>query len=534
MKIIEKVKPTGLFTNYIYRAIPLAFDESLSYYETLCGLLSYLKDTVIPVLNNNADAIVEVQNKITELQEYVDNYFDNLDVQEEINNKLDDMVEQGTLQEIIVQYLQVAGVLGYDTVSDMVSATNIVNGSICRTLGDSTYLDGKGAFYKVRTVTNDDTVDGINIIALDVSDTLIAEKIPDYYINTINTQISSINSNLELINNGKLLIIGDSFIDEYPNNNWGLKLVNLMGLSSGDYTILGEGGAGIYNVGNQSTNFLGLLQANISNITDKDKYTKIIIGGGYNDGNATSISDILTPMEQLITYCKTQFPNAKIYLSEFGWNMKYDGITFRQRINGIVIPTYKQASKFGAYYLNNVEFCYRDMNLYESTDPVNESVVHPNDDGQREIAQAIYEALTTGYSPRYKSSNIAFDASTSSDISNANIRFFHQVTTTNHVLTLNGNFGISKTYNPNNGLSIDLGLMPDPLIRRSNADLQFIANVTGRVYSTSNAVYYVNIQLNYNSSGHVIANIPRGLTTSNVDLNSLVITDTVTFDRYMW
>ena len=40
---VEKIKPTGLFTNYIYKAIPLAFDESMSYYETLCGLLDYLK-----------------------------------------------------------------------------------------------------------------------------------------------------------------------------------------------------------------------------------------------------------------------------------------------------------------------------------------------------------------------------------------------------------------------------------------------------------------------------------------------------------
>ncbi len=101
---IEKVTPTGLFTNYIYKAIPLAFDESMSYYETLCGLLSYLKDTVIPALNNNADAIVEVQALMTQLQNYVDNYFNNLDVTEEINNKLDSMVEDGTLTTLIGNY----------------------------------------------------------------------------------------------------------------------------------------------------------------------------------------------------------------------------------------------------------------------------------------------------------------------------------------------------------------------------------------------------------------------------------------------
>lgn len=102
---VEKIEPTGLFTNYIYKAIPLAFDESMSYYETLCGLLSYLKDTVIPTLNNNADAIIEVQDKIIELQDYVDNYFENLDVQTEINNKLDEMTEDGSLTAIIKNYV---------------------------------------------------------------------------------------------------------------------------------------------------------------------------------------------------------------------------------------------------------------------------------------------------------------------------------------------------------------------------------------------------------------------------------------------
>ena len=101
---VIKTKETGIFTNYIFKAIPLAFDESMSYYETLCGLLSYLKDTVIPTVNNNADAVAELQNLFTTLNNYVDNYFTNLDVQEEINNKLDEMATDGTLYEIIRKY----------------------------------------------------------------------------------------------------------------------------------------------------------------------------------------------------------------------------------------------------------------------------------------------------------------------------------------------------------------------------------------------------------------------------------------------
>lgn len=102
---IKSAGGSRLFTNYIFKAIPLAFDESMSYYETLCGLLDYLKNTIIPVVNNNADAVAELQKLYIELHNYVENYFDNLDVQEEINNKLDKMVEDGTFDKILNEKL---------------------------------------------------------------------------------------------------------------------------------------------------------------------------------------------------------------------------------------------------------------------------------------------------------------------------------------------------------------------------------------------------------------------------------------------
>lgn len=98
---VIKAGKTGLFCNYIFKAIPLAFDESLSYYECLCGLLNYLKNTIIPTVNNNADAVIELQGLFEKLQTFVNNYFDNLDVQQEINNKLDEMVADGTLELLI-------------------------------------------------------------------------------------------------------------------------------------------------------------------------------------------------------------------------------------------------------------------------------------------------------------------------------------------------------------------------------------------------------------------------------------------------
>lgn len=97
MKNIEIVKPNALCTNYIYKAIPLAFDESLSYYEVLAGLLDYLRETIIPAVNNNGLAVIELQNLYLDLKNYVDNYFDNLDISEELSEKIKDLINSGAI-----------------------------------------------------------------------------------------------------------------------------------------------------------------------------------------------------------------------------------------------------------------------------------------------------------------------------------------------------------------------------------------------------------------------------------------------------
>lgn len=168
MSEIQKIKPSGIFTNYIFKSIPLAFDESMSYYETLCALLDYLKTTT-DVVNNNADLLAE-------LELYVKNYFDNLDVQAEINNKLDEMAEQGELQEIISEYLNSTAIFGFDNVQSMKNATNLINGSYAQTCGYYVKNDGGKALYKIRTITNNDVIDEMKILSMD-DESLIAELI---------------------------------------------------------------------------------------------------------------------------------------------------------------------------------------------------------------------------------------------------------------------------------------------------------------------------------------------------------------------
>ena len=85
--------------------LPTSFIESMTYYELLAWFCDYLQNTIIPTVNNNAEAVEELQNLYIELKTFVDNYFDNLDVQEEINNKLDEMAEDGSLTALISAYV---------------------------------------------------------------------------------------------------------------------------------------------------------------------------------------------------------------------------------------------------------------------------------------------------------------------------------------------------------------------------------------------------------------------------------------------
>lgn len=98
---------------------------------------------------NVTDTVNSYITQFNELYTYVHDYFDNLDVQEEINNKLDDMADAGQLADIISQYLNSIAIFGYDNVASMKSATNLVDGSYARTLGYYAENDGGGSLYAI-------------------------------------------------------------------------------------------------------------------------------------------------------------------------------------------------------------------------------------------------------------------------------------------------------------------------------------------------------------------------------------------------
>ena len=114
LKTIETVD-TSPFKHLVMTLgeLPTSFVDSMTYYECMAWLVNYIEKQVIPAVNNNAEAVQELQQMVIQMKQFMDNYFDNLDVQQEIDNKLDEMYANGQLDLLFSKY-----------VNDYVEATN--------------------------------------------------------------------------------------------------------------------------------------------------------------------------------------------------------------------------------------------------------------------------------------------------------------------------------------------------------------------------------------------------------------------------
>lgn len=94
-KVLEQLN--GWCTKH-YPQVQSVYDDCAGY--TLQQLVYYL----LGVVKENTALTVSATDEYNELYTFVHDYFDNLDVQDEINNKIDEMVKTGELSEIISNY----------------------------------------------------------------------------------------------------------------------------------------------------------------------------------------------------------------------------------------------------------------------------------------------------------------------------------------------------------------------------------------------------------------------------------------------
>lgn len=193
------------FRRFVLQNFPFIEEDfdALTDYELICKVIEYLNQVITSQneviaevgrfetdVNNEID---EFETNITnnfnrleglfnDLKSFVDNYFDNLDVQEEINNKLEQMAEDGTLQEIITAYIQSSVAWTFSSLSDALNATNLVNGSYVHILGYNSIGDGGDGYFHVRNKTVDEVEDGM--FTYSYSDTLMFELVDNGTITT--------------------------------------------------------------------------------------------------------------------------------------------------------------------------------------------------------------------------------------------------------------------------------------------------------------------------------------------------------------
>lgn len=102
---LEGYSGQGKFRFWCQMALPLTYDDSLSYYELLCKVVNYLNHTIEDVANAETN-VSRLAEAYTQLQNYVNDYFDDLDIEAELRNVLDAMAEDGTLDDLLDPLVQ--------------------------------------------------------------------------------------------------------------------------------------------------------------------------------------------------------------------------------------------------------------------------------------------------------------------------------------------------------------------------------------------------------------------------------------------
>lgn len=183
--------------------------------------------------------------------------------------------------------------------------------------------------------------------------------------------------------NKRIVCVGDSYM-AHGTKQWHLCLKDLLDVANSDFFSFYELSSGFTAIGQQGHNFEGLLSTNIGSITDRDTITDVFIAGGTNDFYSFGTeAALITAIESMTSYCKSQFPNAKIWVVFCGYYTAMDATMYQNY--QITCQAYTTALS------NNVRGIYAGAPMkiwgyrYDSQ--------HPNDAGSAKIAEIIYNAM---------------------------------------------------------------------------------------------------------------------------------------------
>ena len=150
-----------------------------------------------------------------------------------------------------------------------------------------------------------------------------------------------------------------------------------------------EGSAGIYHIGSNGHNAETLLSSNASSIPTHSTISDIVIAMGINDYNDT-LSYVDAAYDSLISYIKSEFPNARVHFAFQGNNTTLSG-TNRAKVVNCVKLQQEKCTANNCVFMDGIQYIMH--NLYN----VDSDNVHPTLAGSQAIAKGIACAMRTGH-----------------------------------------------------------------------------------------------------------------------------------------
>lgn len=196
-------------------------------------------------------------------------------------------------------------------------------------------------------------------------------------------------TNGQVIGSRNFILVGDSYLyGQTPDgriDSWGVYLSRM--LPQYTFDINGIRGAG-FGTTVEGKNFLDALKGYSG---DKDSVTDILVCGGFNDAHRSLTEDeVIAGMVKFAEYVSENFPNAKLHIGFVG---TATDSTILELLDKTAIVYRDCIEDIGAIYIPDMEDTVRDAEYITS------DAHHPNQLGQKKIAEKLYGYLTTGTVP---------------------------------------------------------------------------------------------------------------------------------------
>lgn len=227
------------------------------------------------------------------------------------------------------------------------------------------------------------------------------DNIDNTEIPGLQNQIDSLQSQVDLLANRQFVVVADSYGQHNNSDGRNFYVQAFYELGITDYYDFKRGGAGFCRTDN--TNFLNVLTDYESAIPDKSEITDIIVVGGAND--QVDPSNIENGISAFMAYVKTNYPNAKVYVTHFSNTISP---TYSAYLKQSIDYYIKYCGKYGAGYVANSEWVMAKLSHFQSDN------VHPSETGIRAMTKYFEQFLLTGVIDVYETAENCFAAYDSS------------------------------------------------------------------------------------------------------------------------